>query len=344
MLFCAALSAHAQRINANQEVVNVGQVLFKQPVKAEFKLKNKGFRTLHIQDVKTSCGCITASFPETVAVGKDFTVSAVYDAQTLGHFYKQVAIYSNASKEPLVLTMQGVVVSEIKDFVGTYDFTLGDLKVNVNDIEFDDVNRGDRPSKKIHIFNNSNQVAQPVFMHLPSYLTAEMSPSRIAPHHSGTAVLYLDSRKLRDFGLTQTNIYLGFAPGDKVSEQKQLQVSTILLPAFQRMTEQELALAPKLKLSTDSLDLGSFYGRKRLKGEIELINTGRTPLEVRNLQMFSTGLEISLNKTKIEPGGQAKLRVTAIAGQVKEPKRVQRILMITNDPDKGKVVIKINVR
>ena len=344
MLFCAALSAHAQRINANQEVVNVGQVLFKQPVKAEFKLKNKGFRTLHIQDVKTSCGCITASFPETVAVGKDFTVSAVYDAQTLGHFYKQVAIYSNASKEPLVLTMQGVVVSEIKDFVGTYDFTLGDLKVDVNDIEFDDVNRGDRPSKKIHIFNNSNQVAQPVFMHLPSYLTAEMSPSRIAPHHSGTAVLYLDSRKLRDFGLTQTNIYLGFAPGDKVSEQKQLQVSTILLPAFQRMTEQELVLAPKLKLSTDSLDLGSFYGRKRLKGEIELINTGRSPLEVRNLQMFSTGLEISLNKTKIEPGGQAKLRVTAIAGQIKEPKRVQRILMITNDPDKGKVVIKINVR
>lgn len=344
MLFCAALSAHAQRINANQEVVNVGQVLFKQPVKAEFKLKNKGFRTLHIQDVKTSCGCITASFPETVAVGKDFTVSAVYDAQTLGHFYKQVAIYSNASKEPLVLTMQGVVVSEIKDFVGTYDFTLGDLKVDVNDIEFDDVNRGDRPSKKIHIFNNSNQVAQPVFMHLPSYLTAEMSPSRIAPHHSGTAVLYLDSRKLRDFGLTQTNIYLGFAPGDKVSEQKQLQVSTILLPAFQRMTEQELVFAPKLKLSTDSLDLGSFYGRKRLKGEIELINTGRSPLEVRNLQMFSTGLEISLNKTKIEPGGQAKLRVTAIAGQVKEPKRVQRILMITNDPDKGKVVIKINVR
>lgn len=344
MLFCAALSAHAQRINANQEVVNVGQVLFKQLVKAEFKLKNKGFRTLHIQDVKTSCGCITASFPETVAVGKDFTVSAVYDAQTLGHFYKQVAIYSNASKEPLVLTMQGVVVSEIKDFVGTYDFTLGDLKVDVNDIEFDDVNRGDRPSKKIHIFNNSNQVAQPVFMHLPSYLTAEMSPSRIAPHHSGTAVLYLDSRKLRDFGLTQTNIYLGFAPGDKVSEQKQLRVSTILLPAFQRMTEQELALAPKLKLSTDSLDLGSFYGRKRLKGEIELINTGRSPLEVRNLQMFSTGLEISLNKTKIEPGGQAKLRVTAIAGQIKEPKRVQRILMITNDPDKGKVVIKINVR
>ena len=46
MLFSATLSAHAQRINANQKVINVGQVLFKQPVKAEFKLKNKGFKTL----------------------------------------------------------------------------------------------------------------------------------------------------------------------------------------------------------------------------------------------------------------------------------------------------------
>ena len=110
------------------------------------------------------------------------------------------------------------------------------------------------------------------------------------------------------------------------------------------MTEQELALAPKLRLSADSLDLGSFDGRKRIKGEIELTNTGRSPLEVRNLQMFSNGLEISLNKTKIEPGGQAKLKVTAIADQIKGPKRTLRILMITNDPDRGKVVIKINVR
>ena len=139
-------------------------------------------------------------------------------------------------------------------------------------------------------------------------------------------------------------MYLGFAPGDKVSEQKQIQVSTILLPAFQQMTPQQIINAPKLKLSTDSLNLGNFNGRKRIKGEIELINTGHSTLEVRNLQMFSNGLEIALNKTKIAPNGQAKLKITAVRDQIKEPNRALRILMITNDPDKGKVVIKIHVK
>ncbi len=180
-------------------------------------------------------------------------------------------------------------------------------------------------------------------MHLPDYLTAEISPSRIAPRHAGVATLTLDSRKLRDFGLTQTNIYLGFAPGEKVSEATLIPVSTVLLPHFQHTAEQPNSLAPQIKLSADSLTLGSFNGRPRLKGEIELSNIGNAPLEVRNLQMFTSGLEISLSKTTIEPHTQAKLKITAIADQLKTAKRTPRILMITNDPRKPKVVIKINV-
>ena len=60
--------------------------------------------------------------------------------------------------------------------------------------------------------------------------------------------------------------------------------------------------------------------------------------------MFSNGLEIALNKTKIAPDGQAELKITAVRDQIKEPNRALRILMITNDPDKGKVVIKIHVK
>lgn len=59
--------------------------------------------------------------------------------------------------------------------------------------------------------------------------------------------------------------------------------------------------------------------------------------------MFTSGLEISLSKTTIEPHTQAKLKITAIADQLKTAKRTPRILMITNDPRKPKVVIKINV-
>ncbi len=127
-MLLALLPAQAQRISTEQKTINVGQVLYKTPVSADFKLKNKSLKTLRIREVKTSCGCTTAAYPETVGMGKEFTITAVYDARTLGHFNKQLAIY--AGREPLILTLQGEVVSEIKDFAGNYPFTLGELKTD----------------------------------------------------------------------------------------------------------------------------------------------------------------------------------------------------------------------
>lgn len=344
MFLLAALDVNAQKVSVDNNVINVGQVLYRVPVKAEFKLKNKGSRSLHIENVEVSCGCTTADYPKTVGGGKKFVVSAEYDAQTLGHFQKMLCVYSNGSKKPVILTIKGVVVSELKSFSGEYTYKLGDLKSDVHNVEFDNVNVGDSPKQKIYILNTSEETAEPVFMHLPNYLGVEIFPAKIAPHHTGVAVLSLDSKKLHDFGLTQTEIYLGFAPGDKVADEKLITVSSVLLPAFQNLTAKEVANAPKIKLSTDVLDLGSFKGKNKLKGEIEIKNVGKSVLEIRNLQMFTMGLEVALNKTKIEPGQSAKLKISAYAEQIKNIRSKPRVLMITNDPSMGKVTIEIKVK
>lgn len=344
MFLLAALNASAQKLSIENEVINVGQVLYRVPVKAEFKLKNKSVHTLHIQEVETSCGCTSADYPMTVAGNNDFTISAEYNAETLGHFQKMLCVYSNGSKKPIILTIKGVVVSELKSFSGEYTYTLGNIKTDVHNVEFDNVNIGDNPKQKIYMLNTSEETAEPVFMHLPNYLEVEMYPAKIAPHHTGVAVLSLDSKKLHDLGLNQTDIYLGFAPGDTVADDKLITVSSVLLPAFQNLTAKEIADAPKIKLSTDVLDLGSFKGKKKLKGDIEIKNSGKSVLEIRNLQMFTMGLEVSLNKTKIQPGESAKLKVSAYAEQIKNIRSKPRVLMITNDPSMSKVTIEIKVK
>ena len=68
MFLLAALNASAQKLSIENEVINVGQVLYRVPVKAEFKLKNKSVHTLHIQEVETSCGCTSADYPKNVAL------------------------------------------------------------------------------------------------------------------------------------------------------------------------------------------------------------------------------------------------------------------------------------
>lgn len=341
-----ALPASAQKITTQHEVVDCGQVVFSKPVTAEFVLKNDGRKPLVINNVLKSCGCTEVDYPKTsIAAGESFVIKAVYDAKQMGSFTKQVCLYTNADEEPFILSMRGKVVGSVVDFAGSYDEMLGAIKSDAQEVEFDDVNRGDRPVQRIHIFNPTDEVLEPVVMHLPDYLHAFVSPSKVAPRHSAEISFVLDSKKLRDLGLNQTSIYLGERPGDKVAPEKEIVVSAVLLPGFENMTPAKKALAPKIEMSATDLNLGRFNGKKKLKGEILITNKGKSELDIRSMQMFTMGLQVNLKKSKIQPGETVKMKVTAVAADLKKSRvRHPRILMITNDPDHAKVMVKINVQ
>ena len=341
-----ALPASAQKITTQHEVVDCGQVVFSKPVTAEFMLKNDGHKPLVINNVLKSCGCTEVDYPKTsIAAGESFVIKAVYDAKQMGTFTKQVCLYTNADEEPFILSMRGKVVGSVVDFAGSYDEMLGVIKSDAQEVEFDDVNRGDRPVQRIHIFNPTDEVLEPVVMHLPDYLHAFVSPSKVAPRHSAEISFVLDSKKLRDLGLNQTSIYLGERPGDKIAPEKEIVVSAVLLPGFENMTPAKKALAPKIEMSATDLNLGRFNGKKKLKGEILITNKGKSELDIRSMQMFTMGLQVNLKKSKIQPGETVKMKVTAVAADLKKSRvRHPRILMITNDPDHAKVVVKINVQ
>ena len=186
---------------------------------------------------------------------------------------------------------------------------------------------------------------EPVVMHLPNYLQASVSPSRVAPHRSAEITFVLDSKKLHDFGLNQTSVYLGERPGDKIAPEKEIVVSAVLLPSFDKLTAEQKELAPKVELSTTDLNLGSFNGKKKRKGEILITNKGKSVLDIRSMQMFTMGLQVQLKKSKIQPGETVKMKVTAVAADLKKSRaKHPRILMITNDSENAKVVIRINVK
>ena len=341
-----ALPASAQKITTQHEVVDCGQVVFSKPVTAEFVLKNDGRKPLVINNVLKSCGCTEVDYPKTsIAAGESFVIKAVYDAKQMGTFTKQVCLYTNADEEPFILSMRGKVVGSVVDFAGSYDEMLGVIKSDAQEVEFDDVNRGDRPVQRIHIFNPTEKMMEPVVMHLPNYLQATVSPSRVAPHRSAEITFVLDSKKLRDFGLNQTSVYLGERPGDKIAPEKEIVVSAVLLPSFDKLTAEQKEQAPKVELSTTDLNLGSFNGKKKRKGEILVTNQGKSVLDIRSMQMFTMGLQVQLKKSKIQPGETVKMKVTAVAADLKKSRaKHPRILMITNDPENAKVVIRINVK
>ena len=59
--------------------------------------------------------------------------------------------------------------------------------------------------------------------------------------------------------------------------------------------------------------------------------------------MFSSALSLSLNKSVLDPGEEAKLKVTANVERMKTSHSAPRVLMITNDPKNPKVEINVVV-
>jgi hypothetical protein len=336
----AATSASAQRLSITKPTIDMGRTGYEMPVTATFEMRNRGLRRLVIQDVVPDCYCTKVEYPKgEIGIGDKFTIKMTYDARTLGHYNKQAAIISNGSKKPVYIMMKGVVLEHYVDLSGNYPVVMGDLRLDKNELEFDDVNRGEQLVQQLHIYNNSTQTYQPNLMHLPPYLSASIVPERMQPGDEGIITVTLNSTKLHNYGLTQTSVYLASNPGDKVSPDHQIDVSAILLPSFSGVNS---AQAPKIELSAETVDI-QFEGKSKQTEIISIANMGNAELDISSLQMFTSGLRISLDKSRLQPGEYGKLKITAIRGDLQKVRTRPRILMITNDPQKPKVTIKVNI-
>ena len=332
-------------LKVDRDVANMGEIMFQMPGKAEFQIENTGTSDLLITDINPSCGCTTVDWTKTpIAPGEKGKIEVVYDAQMLGVFQKDMEVYTNASEEPFYLHIQGRVVSKLANYEGFFPIDLGNVRLNTNNIEFDNVNKGDRPMVEIAVVNTSRTSYVPQLMHLPPYLEARYLPEKLSGGRIGKIQLTLDSEHLQQLGLNQTNIYLARKVGDQIGEENEIVVSAVLLPDFSKLTKADLERAPKMVLSADSLDLGEMGRRKKKTGVITIENQGKSTLEIRTIQVFNRAVNVSLGDRKIEAGGKTKLKITIQDKYLVKAKNKPRVLLITNDPARPKVTIPVKIR
>jgi hypothetical protein len=216
---------------ADAEIVKTGEVLFQKPHTVVFGFTNKGDKPLHIKKVHPSCGCAKASYTRgNIAPGERGEITVVYDAGILGTFSKYVEVYTNAGKDPEFLVFQGRVVRELSDYAIGFPIDLGNVRMNTNYIEFDNVVKGQVLATELKVVNTERTAYSPELMHLPPYLRAEYDPKDIPGGKTGVVRLILDSDKLTHYGLNQTSVYLARYSGDKIGEGNEIAVSAVLHP------------------------------------------------------------------------------------------------------------------
>ena len=334
--------AVAQRISFEKTTVNAGATLWKKPVTAVFKFTNKDKNPLYVREVDAGCGCLKPEWTKTaVQRGEDGEIRVTYDAQMLGHFDRYIDVYTNAGEKPVRVRMKALVsTGEKKTVEEAYPYSIGDILLSTNNVEFTDVNAGDSAKVEIEIMNNGKEVYTPMLMHLPSYLTATYSPEMIARGRRGKIELTLHSEKLPDFGLNQTSIYLARFSGDKVGTENDIAVSAVKLPDMHYA--EGYAKKPEFHISTTELNLGKLGKKTKLTGKIQLSNRGVGVLKLNKIQAFNQAVTVSLGKTELQPGESVTMKVTVDARFLGMSKAKPRVLIITNDTKHPKEVVNVN--
>ncbi len=345
LLMVACLSVMSQaRVTFDKKTHNFGLILWKTPVTATFQVKNEGDKPLVISNVTTSCGCTVAEWTKTpIAPGATGVVSSTFDAKALGRFQKSIGIYSNASDRPIYLSIRGEVTADPKNYTVTHPYQIGTVRLDKESLEFDDANKGDKLEMELLIANTSEEVYTPVLMHLPPYLSAVAVPEKLGRGKTGKIKVTLDTEKLPKFGLTTGTVYLSRFLGDKVGEDNAIPVSAVLLPDFSRLSQHQRLNPPVVELSSMELTFGALAENEKKSQTIIIKNTGKRDLEINDLQVFNSALGVHLKKRVLKPGATTKLKITAYGKNLARVKGTPRVLMITNDPNCPKVIIKVNV-
>ena len=96
-----------------------------------------------------------------------------------------------------------------------------------------------------------------------------------------------------------------------------------------------------VSLSARELVFPPLKARQKKSQNIVITNTGKTDLQIQDMQVFSMALAVRLKKRTLKPGESTRLRVTVLAENLPRVKGTPRVLMITNDPQHPMVTIRV---
>ncbi len=108
---CAATSTRNDAtIGFDQIEFNFGKLQFKKETECSFEFYNTGTSPLIIYDVKPSCGCTAADWTKKPLKSRNSgEITIKYDSAFPGMFNKEVAVYFNGQKSPVILRIKGQV-------------------------------------------------------------------------------------------------------------------------------------------------------------------------------------------------------------------------------------------
>lgn len=303
-------------------------------VSSDFVVVNDGDAPLMIYAARASCGCTVPSFTsDPVAPGDSAVIKVTYDPTGRpGKFSKKVKVETNCDPAQNILTINGVVIGASNTLRARFPVEVGNLKLRNKSVAFGDINKGNTKTAFLDGYNQSNDTICPVVTGLPPHITVTTSPEAVPPGEQVTFTFFYNSARTSDWGLTSDEVSVTPAAGS--AESQPVDLIAVVNEDFSRMTPEKRERAPKIALSSTSIDLGQVAVGTRNEEEIIIENFGKDPLVIRKVASLDPAVQASVNKTEVKGGSNARIKVKVDTRKVEGDIVNARITVITNDPDR----------
>jgi hypothetical protein len=298
----------------------------------EFVFNNNTNRPVRILSVQASCGCTTPAWSkEPVAPGKTGFIQASYNPRGRpGYFNKSLTVTTDLNSSPIVLQIKGQVSTDGESSNPEFQAANGNWKLRSGSFNLGKVYREDNFT--VRDFPVVNGGAQTITytgkFEGPPYVKVDVQPRTLAPGQKGHITVSYHGKMKGDYGFQSDNITL--LTDDALNAAKSFSVYATLEDKF-TLTPEELAGSAQLRLQEQMSDFGRIKPNETTVKEVQFINTGRAPLEIRSVKGNCTCIQVKAKKTTLKPGESGMLSI-AFNPYDRKGTQQKSVTIYSNDP------------
>lgn len=295
----------------------------------DFVFKNTGTTPLILTNVRASCGCTTPTWTrEPVAPNQTGSVKVSYNPKNRpGRFSKSITINSNAENMVVVLNIKGNVKSKPADPYAKFRFKIGNLKMLSSTINMGNVMNSAVVEKSFDIVNQGENPVTVQLKSVPAMITANITPATLKKGEQGKMTIKLDAAKANEWDFVSSKLTITTSEG----ASEDLVVTANIREDFSAQAAENYVNSPVAVFSKKEIDLGVLAPNSTTTNEFTIENTGKSNLIIRKIKTSDQDIIVSMPKTVIKPGKNAKVTVTFKVNE-QTGNKIKVVTFTTNDP------------
>lgn len=334
LLVTSLVAQVANPVRFTEETFDFGVIMEEDgPVTHVFSLTNTSDKPVMILSVKPSCGCTTPEWSkEPILPGKSGVVKAQFDPKGRpGYFHKSLTVTTDFDGQPITLYIKGQVSSRNVTHASEYRAASGMLRFRSLSFNLGKIFRKDEFTQRNIDFVNAGEKAITYLnkYDAPEYIRIDVVPKTIEPGQRGEIRIGYNGLKKGLYGFHKDKITLH--TDDEVSPKKDFILYATLEDYFAPVSAQQLTNAPLLSITEMNIDLGSIKFKQSATKEIVFTNSGKSILEIRNIQGNCTCLVAAVDKENLKPGESGIIRIT-FTPEDRKGTQTKAVTVYSNDP------------